>query len=87
MQYELVKVIDRARLLNPEQLEHRYKTKSGRTLARGIHAVLWPEAAPTRRYDTNARYYGPFLSWRAASDFVRCALDARGERSWDETGV
>lgn len=71
MHYELVRVIDRRRLLNPVQLEHRYRTPDKRPLKSGIYAVTWPTGAEPRRYDANARYFGPFPSWREAATYVR----------------
>lgn len=78
MHYELVKVIDRALLLNPVQIPCAYRTADGRTLARGIYAVVWPLGAAGRRYDASAEYHGPFPSWRQAGDFVRTSLGLPG---------
>lgn len=85
--YELVKVIDRARLLSPEQIEYRYRTATGRALARGIYAVLWPLDASTHRYDASAQYHGPFPSWRTAHEFVDSSLVPRADRLAPDTGM
>jgi hypothetical protein len=76
MYYELVKVIDSTRLLDPVQLQCRaYRTHDGRRLARGIYAVVWPPEVRAHSYD-GARYFGPFRAWRQARDFVTGTLAA-----------
>lgn len=77
MHYELVKVIDRTRLLNSVQLERPYRTTGGHKLAPGIYAVLWPVELEPCFYDASARYYGPFTSWRAAGEFARSQFNCR----------
>lgn len=71
MHYELVKVIDRASLLDPRSRARKYETRDHRPLTRGIYAVIWPENVETPRYDQDARYYGPYPSWKTAGSFVR----------------
>ncbi|MGQ0502759.1 MAG: hypothetical protein ACT4P0_09200 [Panacagrimonas sp.] len=90
MRYELVKVISRATLLNSAQIECPYVLSTGRTLANGIYAVVWPDAdgsdasdkwrsaARARTYDGSARFHGPFRSWRDAE---------RGVRTLSESGA
>lgn len=86
MHYELVKVINRALLLNPVQIECLYQTPEGRPLARGIYAVVWPIGVERRKYDANAEYHGPFPSWRQAGDFVRSSLGVRNAVSRPSSG-
>lgn len=69
--YEIVKVVDRARLLDPHSRQRKYATRDGRPLKQGIYAVIWPEDVETPRYDDSARYYGPYPSWKQAGDFIR----------------
>lgn len=71
MHYELVKVIDRANLLDPRSRARKYETRDRRPLARGIYAVIWPEDVQTPRYDKDAQFYGPYSSWNSAGTFVR----------------
>lgn len=71
--YEIVKVIDRAKLLDPHSRERKYHTRDGRPLARGIYAVIWPEDVGARQYDDRAHYYGPYSSWNKAGEFIRDA--------------
>lgn len=79
MHYELVKVLDKAMLLNPVQIGCPYQTRSGRPLPRGIYAVVWSSATGPYRYDAQALYYGPFPSWRLANEFLRSSNVLWGE--------
>lgn len=71
MHYEIVKVIDRANLLDPRSRRRRYETRDRRHLTRGIYAVVWPESTSVPRYDQDARFYGPYPSWTTAGNFIR----------------
>lgn len=71
--YEIVKILDRARLLDPHSRERRYATGDGRSLKQGIYAVIWPEDLQACRYDDRAQYYGPYSSWNQAGEFIRDA--------------
>lgn len=84
MHYELVKVLDRGTLLNPVQIACPYQTRGGRPLARGIYAVVWSTETGPYRYDAQALYYGPFPSWRQASDFVRSSDASRNGVDGDQ---
>lgn len=71
--YEIVKVLDRAKLLDPHSRERKYATRDGRSLKQGIYAVIWPEEVQARRYDDHAQYFGPYPSWSKAGEFIRDA--------------
>lgn len=58
--YEVVYVIDGARLIDPESYERRYVTADGGGLAPGYYTVVWPEESVERRFNQAASYYGPF---------------------------
>lgn len=70
MQYELVKVIDRARLLDAQQMRRIYVTRDGRPLSPGIHVAFHASGARRAVYDSSVHFRGPFPSWRAARSFA-----------------
>lgn len=78
MQYELVKVIDRARLLDGEQRRRLYATPDGRPLRRGIHVAFRATPAPSAVYDASVQFCGPFSSWREASTFAEGWMTRHG---------
>lgn len=78
MQYELVKVIDRARLLDSEQRRRIYETRDGRPLLRGIHVAFRASPAKSGVYDASVYYRGPFRSWKAAATFAEVWMASHG---------
>jgi hypothetical protein len=68
--YEVVYVIDGARLIDPESYERRYATGDASGLASGYYAVAWPDDSRQRRFDERACYYGPFKYKQEAKNAI-----------------
>lgn len=85
MQYELVKVIDRARLLDAEQMRRIYVTRDGRPLAPGIHVAFHTSGARRAVYDSSVHFRGPFPSWRAARSFAEVWIASHGSAASETT--
>jgi hypothetical protein len=58
---EIVRVIDDARLIDPESYERSYETGHGTTLAPGYYVVVWPDDVDCPRYDAQATFMGPIV--------------------------
>jgi hypothetical protein len=58
---EIVRVIDDARLIDPESYERSYDAGGGTTLVPGYYVVVWPDHIDCPRYDAQARVVGPIV--------------------------
>jgi hypothetical protein len=60
LHYEIVRVIDAAKLFDSESYERCYRTRGGRALLPGHYVVLWEEAVEWPAFDEKATYVGPY---------------------------
>jgi hypothetical protein len=63
--YEIVQVLDNARLRDSRTRVCLYRSPKGVALKRGFYVAAWRTRARNLAYDNSATFYGPYLSRRA----------------------
>lgn len=71
--YNTVKVIDHAKLLDANSVEHAYT--STRALVPGSYVVVWRADAVPWRYDDSALFFGPFASEDQVKGWLQIFVD------------
>lgn len=68
--FEIARVIHGFKLIDAESYERRYDRREGLPLAPGYYVVNWSEAVVVRRFNEDARFYGPFRLRQEAAAFL-----------------
>jgi hypothetical protein len=63
--YEIVQILDKARLRDSCSQVCFYRRPKGVTLKRGFYVAVWRIRTKDLAYDDSVTFYGPYLSRRA----------------------
>jgi hypothetical protein len=75
--FEVVHILDDCWLIDAESYQRPYHLPQTRLLQPGYYVVSWPGHGPTKRFDEQADFLGPFTPGNAWATRDRLDFDAR----------